>query len=422
MILNPATGLIRIISIVRALIPRYFHDEDGRKWVSNQLWDHRSEHHKFNGIVLQEYNHEAGQLTGPIHKIFQNTPAMATEGPHIYRKDSWYYLMVAEGGTGRHHCVSVARSKQLTGPYETHPQNPLLTSRDNIHLTLQKAGHGSWCDTPSGEWYLTHLCSRPLNGSSMLGRETAIQKLIWKDDWPYLAHGGHNPADEVEAPKLPAHPWPERPTEHDFSAATLPPEFMTMRLPADENWLNCGTDLGLCMRGRESLASRHRTSLIARRLEHFDSRSEATVHIQPRDYQHMAGLVAIYDSSSWMYAYVSRNDVGGRCIRLAVTKDGNYNDRPITDLEEVNEHSAIDFAVDIIQLHIVWSYRVAGGDWVQFTGVGRADFLADEFGSYGNFTGGMVGLACQDLSGQGAGAHFSRFSYEQTAIRDLFPS
>lgn len=130
-----------------------FHDDDGRKWYTSMLVDHRKGRF-FGGIILQEYDEQAGKLIGTPTSIFEGTPLGRTEGPHLYRKDSYYYLITAEGGTEYGHAVTMARSKQITGPYEVHPNNPLVTSRNNPHLPLQKAGHADLVETQHGQWYI----------------------------------------------------------------------------------------------------------------------------------------------------------------------------------------------------------------------------------------------------------------------------
>ncbi|MGO4843251.1 family 43 glycosylhydrolase, partial [Rhizobiaceae sp. 2RAB30] len=88
--------------------------------------------------------------------------------------------------------VTMARSRRIEGPYELHPDIHLITSKDAPDAVLQRAGHGQMVETPQGEVYHTHLCSRPLPGlrRSPLGRETAIQKCVWGEDgWLRLAHG-----------------------------------------------------------------------------------------------------------------------------------------------------------------------------------------------------------------------------------------
>ncbi|WP_449288690.1 glycoside hydrolase family 43 protein [Marinicrinis sediminis] len=158
--------------------PSLFHDDDGRKWLVNMVWDHRKGKNPFHGIVLQEWSAAEGKLVGPVYPIYKGSPLGGTEGPHLYKRNDFYYLMTAEGGTGYDHAVTVARSRHLFGPYDTDPDNPVLTAAGSPELSLQRAGHASLVETAGGEWYLAHLCGRPLPGTRRcnLGRETAIQR------------------------------------------------------------------------------------------------------------------------------------------------------------------------------------------------------------------------------------------------------
>ena len=201
--------------------PSLFHDDDGRKWYTNQLWDPRIENHPFAGIVLQEYDAAAQKLVGPVTNIFAGTERLRTEGPHLYKHGGWYHLMTAEGGTEHAHAVTMARSKTLEGPYELSPHTPTLTADGRDDILLRKAGHGSLVETQSGDWYLAHLCSRPIppSGRCILGRETALQKVAWDaDGWLQLADKGNSPSVEVPAPDLPPHPFEEPPARDDFDA------------------------------------------------------------------------------------------------------------------------------------------------------------------------------------------------------------
>ena len=178
--------------------PSLFHDEDGRAWVPNLLVDHRKGKF-FGGIVLQEYSYRERRLIGEVYYIFPGTALGVTEGPVLFKRNGWYYLITAEGGTEYNHAVTLARSRQITGPYEVHPTNPVLTSAHNPDLYLQKAGHGSVVSTPDGRWYLTHLAGRPLTtrGRCTLGRETCLQEVVWHEDgWLYLKSGGNEPQVE----------------------------------------------------------------------------------------------------------------------------------------------------------------------------------------------------------------------------------
>ena len=119
------------------------------------------------------------KLIGERKLIFEGTPIGFTEAPHLYKRNGWYYLLTAEGGTSWGHAVTMARSRSINGPYQLHPDTHILTARNRPDAELQRAGHADIVETPSGETYMVYLCGRPLRnrGRCVLGRETAIQKM-----------------------------------------------------------------------------------------------------------------------------------------------------------------------------------------------------------------------------------------------------
>ena len=143
--------------------------------------------------------------------IFRGTPIGFTEAPHLYKRGGYYHLVVAEGGTAWGHAVTMARSRTIDGPYELHPDTYVLTARDRPDCALQRAGHASLVDTPADETFMVYLCGRPLpnRGRCVLGRETAIQQMVWSQDgWLRTGDGDGVPQVSVPAPNLPSHPIP----------------------------------------------------------------------------------------------------------------------------------------------------------------------------------------------------------------------
>jgi xylan 1,4-beta-xylosidase len=106
------------------------------------------------------------------------------------KKDGFYYLFLAEGGTGKGHMITVLRSRNLRGPYENCPYNPIMTQKNPI-APIQCCGHGKPVDTPDGRWYMVYLCCRMIDGKwGMLGRETCLDEIIWTPDgWPVVGPG-----------------------------------------------------------------------------------------------------------------------------------------------------------------------------------------------------------------------------------------
>ena len=187
--------------------PSLFHDDDGKKYLLNMLWDHRPGQNRFAGIVMQEFSAAEQRLVGERRVIFSGTPLGLTEGPHLYKRGGYYHLITAEGGTGWGHAVTMARARKIDGPYELHPDVHVLSARHRPDVVLQRAGHADLVDTPDGSTYMVYLCGRPLpnRGRCTLGRETAIQKMVWGEDgWLRTVAGDGLPSVETEAPRVAA--------------------------------------------------------------------------------------------------------------------------------------------------------------------------------------------------------------------------
>ncbi|MEU6404322.1 glycoside hydrolase family 43 protein [Streptomyces sp. NPDC046985] len=418
--------------------PSLFHDTGpdgaGRSWLLWLEWDHRPGANPFAGILLREWDRAARRLRGPVHRIFTGTALGRTEGPHLYRHGGWYYLVTAEGGTSWEHAVTVARSREITGPYVPDPAGPLLTSFGDDRLRLQKAGHGSLVETPDGDWYLAHLTARPLTprGACVLGRETALQRVHWTaDGWPRVTGdaGPGRPAGRVPAPPGPPAPpgtlgapsaTGTPPRRH---AGALGPEWMTLRRYPEPGWMTAADDAGgMRLRGGESLSSRHRQSLVARRQQHTRFRFEAAVSFAPRSPQQMAGVVHFYNTRLWHYAHLTRDERHGRVLRLAVCDRGRYGE-PAAAVAVPGEGP--------LRLRLTGRGREAAfawwdadpGSWRQLGPVLDASRLSDEYATVGDddghfsswgFTGAFVGVCAQDLTGAALTADFTSLDYRGT--------
>jgi len=398
--------------------PSLFHDDDGKKWLVNMLWDHRVGKNHFAGILLQEYSPIEKQLTGTIFNIYKGTELGLTEGPHLYKKDGWYYLLTAEGGTNWDHAVTLARSKKITGPYETHPDNPMLTSRNDPTLALQRAGHSSFVETQNGEWYAAHLCGRPLmpERRCVLGRETAIQKLIWEPgDWPRLASGGKTPELVIPAPDLPDHPFEIHSKNSyirdDFNSELLDPEFNALRHPINPSWCNLSKRPGFIrIYGRESLYSKHNQSLIAKRIIHFNTEASTALEFQPESFQHMAGLVFYYDTTNHHYLFVTQRKKR-TCLCLFTCDNGNILERPEAEIPVTAK--TIYLKGEMRYRELQFFYAVEQDKWIPIGRLLDTSILSDEYCTdIGKFTGAFVGICVQDLAARKIYADFDWFAMQ----------
>ncbi|MCW1923417.1 glycoside hydrolase family 43 protein [Luteolibacter arcticus] len=397
--------------------PSLFHDDDGRKWYLNMEWDHRKQNNRFSGILLQEFCSESRTLIGPVKKIFKGTERGLVEGPHLYKRNGWYYLLTAEGGTVYAHAATLARSRAIDGPYELHPQKHLLSTYGCLEAELQKAGHASLVETHMGEWYLAHLCGRPIDGRHCtLGRETAIQKCIWgADDWLYLEQGGMIPSVTTKGPAgLPEAPFPEATWDGNFDSPELNLNFQSLRRPVSEDWLSLTERPGyLRLKGMEPTISSFRQSLLARRVQSFDISVETSVEFQPETFQQMAGLIAWYDTENHCYLRLSHDETLGRNLNIIVT-DAAESCEVLLDDVPVPATGGIGMRLTLKGAALQFEFAIAGGDWRKIGPVLNGAILSDDYSHLG-FTGAFVGMCCQDISGQKRQADFSRFVYRENS-------
>lgn len=409
--------------------PSLFHDADGRKYLLNQLWDHRPGRNRFNGIVLQEYSASERRLIGERKHIFAGTAAGFTEGPHIYRHGGYYHLLTAEGGTGWGHAVTMARSRTLAGPYELHPDTHVLTSRHRPDSELQRAGHADLVETPAGEPYMVFLCGRPLRnrGRCTLGRETAIQRMEWcADGWLRTVDQTGLPAADIAAPALPSSPFPAEPVRTEFDSGELPLPFQWLRSPWPHELFSLTARPGhLRLFGRETIGSQFKQSLVARRQQSHSYSASTIIEFEPRHYQQAAGLVCYYNSAKFHYLYLSHDEATGKHLRVMTCTPDSPQTDAFTAPIALPAAARVELRVEVDCERLLFAYRVEGRDrmWQWLPQQFDASILSDEATVPGapNFTGAFVGVACQDTSGAGLPADFDWFEYRERPFHASVP-
>lgn len=399
-----------------------FHDVDGRKYLVNMEWDYRPDRHSFNGILLQEYDARQKKLVGPITNIFKGSDLRLTEAPHLYKRNGYYYLLTAEGGTGYNHAMTMARSQNLRGPYQLDPMKHLLTSKDDASLPLQRSGHGDWVETQHGDIYIVHLSGRPITAARRcpLGRETAIQKGYWSEDgWLRVAQGGNKPDYTVPSPTgLPLHPWPKAPARSVFNTASLPSEFQWLRIPWDETMFTLKGRPGfLRLYGHESIGSWFKQSLIARRQQAFRFTACTRMEFEPDSIQQQAGLICYYNAHKLHYLHVTCDDDGSKVLCI-VSCEGqqqwNFN-YPTAAARAIPlpRNTAVYLRAEVDFERLLFSWSLDGATWNTIDHVLDYSLISDEAGrgEGKSFTGAFVGVACHDLTGRRQAADFEWFEY-----------
>ncbi|WP_099363532.1 glycoside hydrolase family 43 protein [Fredinandcohnia onubensis] len=389
--------------------PSLFHDEDGRKWVLNEIWDYRmTTGNKSAGIVLQEYDPINKKLIGEVYKIFDGTELAKTEAPHLYRHGEYYYLITAEGGTGAGHSVTVCRSKKITGPYEVDPKYPMLTASDKPDSALQCSGHGSIIQTDQGLWYMAYLCTRPLMGkAAILGRETAIEEVYWTDDgWLRLKGGGNGPSIATEI--VTEHPVEQKKDTHfhdDFNGP-LDKEWNSLRILADETWCDFTSRPGyLRMISGESVQSLFEHHIVAIRQKDFCFNASTKLDYHPTTYNQMAGLILYLNDGNYLYAYITFDEEQGRVIRLLRAE--NNESILFPEISQIGD-GEIELKIEVDGAIGTFYYRLVENDvWKQIGTQQNLLFLS------GGFTGNFVGIAVHDMDKMyGSYADFDFFDYQ----------
>jgi hypothetical protein len=296
---------------------------------------------------------------------------------------------------------------------------------------LQRAGHASLVETQNGETYMVYLVGRPLRnrGRCTLGRETAIQKMVWgEDDWLRTLDGEGIPTIETPAPELPVHKFSPAPTREDFNSPELPIDFQWLRTPRREEIFSLTARPGfLRLFGRETIGSSFRQSLLARRQQSHCFSASTVAEFEPEHFQQLAGLVCYYNSTKFHYFYLSHDETVGKHLRvMSCVPDLPQADTftpPITISTGKPVHLRVE--VDYERMHFAYRVEGVGADWRWLPQQFDASIFSDECSAPGqpNFTGAFIGMACQDLAGTGKHADFDFFEYDERTFRpDFFGS
>jgi xylan 1,4-beta-xylosidase len=324
--------------------------------------------------------------------------------------------------------VTLARSKDIAGPYETHPANPLLTSYGNPDLYLQKAGHASICETPDGRVYMAYLCGRPLSGTKYcpLGRETSIIELEWRDGWLYTKYpeGAKRDSFGKMTANYPA-PTFDPPVEINDDAARyskprkymfdggkdarLDRDFKTLRTRADPKIYSLSARPGfLRLKGGESPVSTFNQTLLARRQTDFSFDAETYMEFAPSSFHEFAGLTYRYDENNQYLLSFSRDEQRGLSLSVQSIVAHNYSRSGDTAIPAGTK--GIYLGVSARGKSAMFRYSLDGVNWVSMRPVLDVTVLSDEFYHEG-FTGAFVGIFCVDTAYYAATADFSYFAY-----------
>lgn len=270
-------------------------------------------------IWLCEIDPATGRQLTESRRIWGGTGGRHPEAPHIYKKDGWYYLMIAEGGTEMGHMVTIARSRDIYGPYEENPDNPILYHQRQIAQSnsIQGTGHADLVEAHDGSWWLVCLAFRPqTNNMHLTGRETYLAPVTWNDaGWPVV--NGNGTIDvKMDVPTLPQSGEARRSVTYDFtSMKSLPYNWVYLRNPSMNNYTL--SSKGLTIKGSNvNLNSMDSPTFVAVRQQDIDFQASAVLTLDEAKTGSEAGMSVYMDAMSHYDLFVEEQSEGRGQVTL----------------------------------------------------------------------------------------------------------
>lgn len=366
--------------------PSLFFDDDGKVYYTST---HVCEDGR-GSIQMCRLDPSTGEKFTASKVISYGCGGCHPEGPHIYKKNGYYYLLLAEGGTEYGHHVSIQRSENVWGPYTPSPSNPLVFHQNLLGLnTIQAVGHGDMVEDANGNWWMVCLGIRQLPGNLLhnLGRETFLTPVKWDEaGWPYLP-GGKSLSLNMEGP-LPQPPTPRQETfRDDFTSCALNPEWTFIRNPVPGCWSLTENPGKLTLQGSASLSDPTVSPAFVGVRQQEHRLTAHTILTGPLKNGQRAGITAYYTADYHNEIYVRRMEE-----RYFVGVN-----RRVHDLEaevfcqEINYQGTICLRIDADETAYHFSYQMPGASGQEAASASVAG-LCTEGTAYMTFTGTFIGL------------------------------
>ena len=361
------------------------------------------------GINLVPLSQDCRRVTGKMIRVWAGTGERCPEGPHLIRHGRYYYAILAEGGTGYDHGINAARSRNLFGPYEPSPYNPLLRQFDS-DAPLQRCGHGKLVEDSNGDWWIVYLCGRANGGHyTTIGRETALEPVDWTEDGWFIINKRNGPSQMNDAPDLPEFRVQEW-TMDDFDSDTLNPTWQFVRRPSGGNWSLEERKGWLRIWTQDGTLNEIRAkNILLRREEELSYNAETKLEFDPKKDGEQAGLTCYYSTVTYVRLSVCQEN--GRRLQLVINR--NHGEELVASVDDLPE-GPIWLQVEVRGLVRRFSWSVDGVNWMLAGELKNCTYLSDEGvpDDPKRHTGTLVGLyASNGGCGSRIPADFDYFKY-----------
>lgn len=359
--------------------PSIFNDDDGKRYMLLN-----------RGARIFELNKDATKKISKATMLYYGDNKRAPEGPHLLKKDGYYYLFEAEGGTGPGHRITVSRSKELMGIYEPCPYNPIMRQQDE-KAAIQRCGHGKPVMTQNGQWYMVYLCGRTMgDGYTVLGRETALDPITWTaDGWP-IVNKLDGPSVLQIKPDLTEEVWAEN-LHDDFNNSYLGSDWCFPRVPEMDGIVLSNSYVKV--KGSEyDLNSIKAKNVLLRRQQHFRFNVKTKMRIPVLKYGQDCGLTCYYDENTYLKFGVFKCDASEDLTLKVVEVIGDKvinHDAIVID----SKQRYIYLKIETNYLTRSFSYSYEDDAYEKITVLNNVYYLSDEGLKKGKrFTGAMTGM------------------------------
>lgn len=308
--------------------PSLFFDDDGKVYyIGQKKPDNQQLVTSYRQIWVREVDLKNKSFIGERKIILEEGAlhdANNAEGPHLYKKDGYYYLMIAEGGTGDNHAVTIFRSKNIFGSYEGNKKNPIITHRNlGVHYPITCKGHADLIDTQKGDWWMVLLGVRKYGGLNYnLGRETFLAKVEWQDGWSVVNPGEARILLTQQKPNLPEFKFNRENSMDEFLGDSLFHYWNFLRTPRTNFWSLKDKKGFLSLKLRpETIMEMVNPSFVGRRQQDTSFFAETKMSFEPNAKNESAGLVVIMNNNA-QFRLETILDNGKITLRLTKRADG----------------------------------------------------------------------------------------------------
>ncbi|MEX1048909.1 MAG: glycosyl hydrolase family 8 [Akkermansiaceae bacterium] len=386
--------------------PSLFFDDDDRVWIvhNGEAPDNKPLDQGHRAVWLREFDPAAKRMIGGARLLVNGGVDLAKkpvwiEGPHLIKRDGWYYLNCAEGGTSIDHSQVIFRSRSLSEPFLPWSGNPILTQRDldpTVPGAVTCTGHADLVEGPGGQWWSVFLGCRPMpdGGQLTAGRETFLLPVTWTaDGWPQILPAGKRVPLVAPGPS----PATSPPTmlngdftfSDSFEGSTPDPFWLMLRAPGETpEWRMHEGKLRLTA-GSAGLSGNQHPAFLSRRVQHARFTVATTLEV-PAESGVTSGLALFQSEKNHYFLAVRRTDDGTAEILVELANGG-----PPAIIHRAPAPAGgsltLRMRADLNALDLEWSDD--GMAWKTFTPPdGIKPVTVDAAGGGLHFTGAVVGM------------------------------